>query len=372
MNHLFKPEHIDFTKEPLFLGSGRNITRLDLNIEQGIADATKAALGLMWFATDFTYQEDAKDYAGMQSPLAFLYLKNLKFQQMADSVAARSVVECFIPCTTNPQLETWWYQHAFFESNVHTQTYAEIVKALPINAKEVFDSIMIDPNILRRAQDVMVHFEALVIENSKMILRNMYPKIVYNVESHKYAIAFALYALNILEAILFKSSFITTFAFKENGLMNSTGDSIKKILLDEIGHYSMTVNLINRLKSDPEWIHIFTSIKPRVVQMYADAIDSDHAWVDHLFEDGVIILGLSSDSLKGYVDYNAKVVMTSVGLKPLKEKVFDTCIWAKKYSKSSNVQTAQKEKNSANYLLGVLDPYVPSEDWDSFIVKEQQ
>jgi ribonucleoside-diphosphate reductase beta chain len=323
-------------------------------------------------ATDFSYQEDAKDYAGMQSDLAFMYLKNLKFQQMADSVAARSVAECFIPCTTNPQLETWWYQHAFFESNVHTQTYAEIVKALPINAKDVFDSIMIDQNILRRAQDVMVHFEALVIENSKMILRETNPELGYNIESHKATIALALYALNILEAILFKSSFITTFAFKENGLMSSTGDSIKKILLDEIGHYSMTVNLINRLRADPEWIHIFASIEPRVLQMYSEAVGSDHAWVDHLFEDGVIILGISSDSLKGYVDYNAKVVMTSIGLKPLKEEVFNTCIWAKKYSKSSNVQTAQKEKNSANYLLGTLDTYVSNEDWDSFIVKEDQ
>jgi ribonucleotide reductase beta subunit family protein with ferritin-like domain len=59
-------------------------------------------------ATDFSYIEDAKDYALMEPKLRELFLKNLKFQQMADSAAARSVAECFIPCTTNPQIESWW------------------------------------------------------------------------------------------------------------------------------------------------------------------------------------------------------------------------------------------------------------------------
>jgi ribonucleotide reductase beta subunit family protein with ferritin-like domain len=107
-NHLLNETHIEFSEEPLFLGSGRNIARLELNIEQHIQKATDNAVGLMWFATDFSYIEDAKDYALMEPKLRELFLKNLKFQQMADSAAARSVAECFIPCTTNPQLESWW------------------------------------------------------------------------------------------------------------------------------------------------------------------------------------------------------------------------------------------------------------------------
>jgi len=107
-DHLFARRHIDFAEEPYFLGSGRNIARLDLNIKQNIQKATDNAVGLMWFANDFSYAEDAKDYVLLEPLLQQLYLKNLKFQQMADSVAARSVAECFIPCTTNPQLESWW------------------------------------------------------------------------------------------------------------------------------------------------------------------------------------------------------------------------------------------------------------------------
>lgn len=53
-------------------------------------------------------------------------------------------------------------------------------------------------------------------------------EVQYDIEEHKKSIVLSLFALNILEAVLFKSLFITSFAYKENGIMNSTGDSIKK------------------------------------------------------------------------------------------------------------------------------------------------
>jgi ribonucleoside-diphosphate reductase beta chain len=172
-----------------------------------------------------------------------------------------------------------------------------------------------------------------------------------------------LYALNILEAILFKSSFITSFAFKENGIMNATGDVIKLIQLDETGHFAMTVNLLNRLAKDPEWIHIFASVRTRCIELYRNAIEADYAWIDYLFEDNVILLGISQDVLKEFVDYNAKIVMTSVGLEPFKSDVFNPCTWSNKYIKSSNVQTAQKEKISANYLLGKINMTTTEDFW---------
>ena len=136
----------------------------------------------------------------------------------------------------------------------------------------------------------------------------------YDLFTHQRKIALALYALNVLEAVLFKSSFITSFAFKENGIMNAVGDAIKKIQLDEIGHYAMSVSLINRLKVDPEWAASFDSIKVQARQLYSDCIEADYKWIDHLFEEGVILLGIGSDILKQYVDDNARRVMNSIGL----------------------------------------------------------
>lgn len=360
-NQLFNKTNIDFSTEPLFLGTGRNISRLDLNIEQHIQNQTKDALGLMWFATDFTYTEDAKDFESMDDKLKNLFLKNLKFQTLLDSIAGRTVAEVFIPITTNPQLESWWFQHGFMENNVHSETYAEIVKALPVNAKEIFDDIMINDHILSRAEAIVEKFEHTVIMNAKRLLKTN----DYDLFEHKKSIVLSLYALNALEAVLFKSSFITSFAFKENGIMNSTGDAVKKIQLDEIGHYAMTVNLINRLKSDPEWAAAFDAVKNEARELYKTAIEADYKWIDYLFEENVILLGIGADILKQYVDYNAKIVMTSVGQEPLVDETFNPCTWDKKYKKSSNVQTAMKEKNSANYLLGKINPDSPQEFWES-------
>lgn len=244
-NHLFNPNPIDFAQTPLFLGEGRNISRLDLAIEPHISKMTSDAIGKMWFAGDFSPSKDGKDHIAAGPVLNRLFMKNLKFQTLLDSLAARSVAEVFIPITTNPQLANWWFQHAFFEENIHSQSYADILKGLPVDAKAIFDDIMINPNILARAKSVVACFEHTVQLNNLMVLVQSEAtpelpqsvidaaKTAYDVEAHKVSIVMSLFALNILEAVLFKSSFLTSFAFKENGLYSVTADMVSKIAQDK-------------------------------------------------------------------------------------------------------------------------------------------
>ena len=242
-NHLFNPNPINFTKEPLFLGLGRNITRLDLSSESHISKMTADAIGKLWFSGDFSVSKDGKDYINNEPKLNLLFMKNLKFQTLLDSLAARSVAEVFIPITTNPMLENWWYQHAFFECCIHSQSYADIIKGLPVDAKAVFDDIMVNPAILKRAESIVACFEHTVQLNSLMIMKDstvvsesvrLAAESAYSIEQHKVSIVMSLFALNILEAVLFKSSFLTSFAFKENGLYSITADVISKIAQDKI------------------------------------------------------------------------------------------------------------------------------------------
>lgn len=108
MNHLFNPSPVDFTKSALFLDpSGRNIARLDLSVEPHISKLHNEALGKMWFSGDFSPSKDGKFYLANSPQLNRLYMKNIKFQTLLDSLAARSVAEVFLPITTNPQLEAW-------------------------------------------------------------------------------------------------------------------------------------------------------------------------------------------------------------------------------------------------------------------------
>lgn len=360
-NHLFNTNPIDFTNQPLFLGEGRNISRLDLSIEPHISKMTADAIGKLWFSGDFSPSKDGKDYISCGPTLNTLYMKNIKFQTLLDSLAARSVAEVFIPITTNPQLASWWFQHAFFEENIHSQSYADILKGLPVDAKAIFDDIMVNPSILARANSIVQCFEDTVQHNARMILQTS----DYDLEAHKVSIVKSLIALNILEAVLFKSSFLTSFAFKENGLYSITADIISKIAQDEAGHYAMTINLINRLRKDPSWAYIFVEHSPAIDQLYRDAIEADFDWIDYCYTDDVQLLGVNNKVLKQYVTANLHSVMTSIGQTPIVDKVDNPCKWASKYTRPSNIQTAQKEKTSGNYLLGIVKRDMTKELWEN-------
>ena len=362
MNMIFDNKVIDFESEPLMLGTGVNVVRLDMNLDPFLERLFDRALGLMWFKNDFSYADDGACYNNLPQELKDLFLKNLKFQTLLDSIAARTVAEVFIPISTNGQNETWLYLHSFFEGAIHSPTYAEIVKALPLDAKKIFDDIMINSNIIDRGRDITDVFNETVKYNSRMILKDEID-VEYNVDEHKKLIVLSLYALNILEAMLFQSSFLVSFAFKENGMMNATGDAITKISLDEKQHYAYTVYMINKHKKDPEWTHIFNEVEDKVIDLYSRAIKADYLWIDYVFEDGAKLLGISNQILKHFVDYNAYKVMSAIGLKPLTNKSDNPCSWADKYTKIDNIQTAQKEKEGISYKLGIIDTTMTNNDW---------
>jgi len=362
----FTTDNIEFMQEPLFLGKGRNVARLDLSLEQDIQKRTDKALGLIWFKTDFSYKKDGEDYAKLVASLRVLFLKNLKFQTVGDSIAARSVSEVFGPITTNPQLEEWWFQHAFFEGVVHSPTYAEILKALPVDAKEIFDDIMINEHIIKRGLAIAQAFDGTITLNSKMVLQA--PD--YDEYNHKKSIVLSLYALNILESVFFKSSFVTTFAFAENHIMESSAKAVTKISMDEIMHYQISNYLIKRLKADLEWSSAFAEVEEQAIQMYKDAYETDLEWIDYCYPEGetIPLLGVSNAIMKQYVQYNLYNVMSNVKLPHFVKRVKNPCIWVDKYSNLSNVQVAMKETDSANYLLGKLDTEVTDEDYSGFLL----
>lgn len=368
-NHLFNYNQVDFTKEPMFFGESRNIARLDLAMDPTLEKAIADANSRMWFPGEFQYSEDVPGYVSMNLLKRKLYLKNFKFQTTADSLVARSVIECFLPTATSPFWESWLFSHAFFENNIHSQTYADIMKAMPDDTKEMFDSIIDDENIMQRFKILAEAFEALVLENCKMVLAKAGTYTDYDEERHKQVFFIALFALLRLEAIDFKLSFIVSFSFREHGLMNNSIDAIAKIALDELSsHYATFANIINRLRSNSEWAYMFEDkdIMDKVYNLFEEGFKSDKLWIDYIFEDMDEVNNINKSILLEYSKYNINSVLRAVGLSSMFDdnNVFNSCKWADKYFKRSNIQTAQKEKVNNNYSLGIVDS-MTSEDWDS-------
>jgi len=362
-NSVFSPIVVDFTVEPLFLGTARNVARLDLPINPWIKRRTERALGLTWFPGDFSYIQDAKDFAQLTPKLQQLFLANLKFQTVLDSVATRTVAEVFLPITTNPQLEEWWVTHAFQES-IHSASYADLIKALPLNSTKVFDEIMVTPEIMQRAQMIVDCFDDTIEMNALAVITNAGEPNRYSEEAHKRSLIKSLYALNILEAGLFQTSFITTFAYAENGLMESSGKSMGKISVDESNHLAMTVYLINKLKKDTDWKYLFEELRPEIEDMYKAAAEADYMWIDYLFRDDARLLGLSAPVLRQYSDWNMSKAKAAIGLTHTKG-LTNPCSWADKYTNLSNQQNANNESDSAAYLLGKINKHVPIEFYET-------
>ena len=360
---LYEKDTIDFREEPLFLGSGRNVARLDLNIEKWIQSMIDKGQGLSWFKHDFSYAKDARDFSQMAPALQQLFLKNLKFQTALDSLATRTVTEVFKPITTNPQLEAWWVNHGYQES-IHSDSYAELIKALPINSSKVFDEITVSPEIIARVEAIISRFDNTVMFNAKRTLQTE----DYDVEGHKASIILSLHAIHILEAGLFQTSFITTFGFGENKVMESASKTMGKISKDEINHKAMVQYLIKRHKKIPEWKYLFEGMKDTIIDMYKQAYEADLLWIDYLFEDNARLLGLNADVLKEYARYNMYQAMKAVGLEPVVSKVeVNPCSWANKYTNTSNTQTALNETDGSNYLLGIVDKNMAEDDYKALL-----
>ena len=360
---LYSNETIDFKEEPLFLGSGRNVVRLDLNIEKWIQSMIDKGQGLSWFKHDFSYAKDARDFSQLTPELQQLFLKNLKFQTALDSLATRTVTEVFKPITTNPQLEAWWTNHGYQES-IHSDSYAELIKALPINSNKVFDEITVSPEIISRVESIIAKFDDTVYHNARRILNTS----DYDLEIHKASVIKSLHAIHILEAGLFQTSFITTFGFGENKIMESASKTMGKISKDEINHKAVVQYLIKRHKKIPEWKYLFEELKIEITDMYKQAFEADLLWIDYLFADNARLLGLNAEVLKEYAKYNMYQAMKAVGLDPFVEKVeVNPCSWANKYTNTSSTQTALNETDGSNYLLGIVDKNMTDEDYKSLM-----
>lgn len=133
----------------------------------------------------------------------------------------------------------------------------------------------------------------------------------------------------------------------------------------EAGHYAMTINLINRLRKDPAWAYIFVEHSAAIDQLYRDAIEADYDWIDYCYTDDVQLLGVNNKVLKQYVTANLYSVMTSIGQTPIVDKLDNPCKWANKYTRPSSIQTAQKEKTSGNYLLGIVKRDMDKAKWEA-------
>lgn len=248
-------------------------------------------------------------------------------------------------------------------NTIHSRSYTHIIRNIEPDPSKVFDGIIEDEEILKRAASVSKYYDDL-IHKTRLLERNEVS--LYEV---KKALYLCMMSVNILEAIRFYVSFACSFAFAERQKMEGNAKIIKLIARDEALHHMGTQKILKlwqRGKDDPDMKTIAEECKEESILMFKEAAEQEKAWAEYLFKDGSMI-GLNKDILCQYVEYITNARAKSVNLGKVYEGANRNPIpWINSWLVSDNVQVAPQETEISSYLIGQIDTSVDTDKFKGY------
>ncbi|MCP3864914.1 MAG: ribonucleotide-diphosphate reductase subunit beta [Gammaproteobacteria bacterium] len=363
----------DQIKEPMFFGNSVNVARFDQQKHAIFEKLTEKQISFFWRPEEVDVSRDRVDFQKLTEAEKHIFISNLKYQTLLDSVQGRSPNIAFLPIVSIPELETWIETWSFFET-IHSRSYTHILRNVFTDPSPVFDDIVENSQIQKRATDVSRYYDDLIFATQLYQTRG---EGIYDIdgESHtinlrelKKKLYLCMHSVNALEAIRFYVSFACTFAFCERELMEGNAKLLRLIARDENLHLSSTQHIINlwaRGKDDPEMAEIAEELKDEARQIFINATNQEKEWADYLFKNGSMI-GLNKQILCEYVEYIAGMRMRAIGLDSPYESKSNPLPWMDNYLQSDNVQVAPQEAEIQSYLVGQIDSTVNAADFDDF------
>ena len=364
----------DHMKEPMFLGNPVNVARYDLQKYDIFEKLIEKQLSFFWRPEEVDVSQDRIDYQALPDHEKHIFISNLKYQTLLDSIQGRSPNVALLPLVSIPELETWIETWAFSET-IHSRSYTHIIRNIVNNPATVFDDIVANEQILKRAGSIAGYYDQLIEYTN---LYHLFGEGEYEFKGQPVSISryelkkklyLCLMSVNALEAIRFYVSFACSFAFAERELMEGNAKIIKLIARDEALHLTGTQHMLNILRSgdaDPEMAQIAKEREQQCFELFRDAAIQEKEWAEYLFKDGSMI-GLNKDILCQYVEYITNLRMQAVGLAPAFVGAKQNPIpWINAWLSSDNVQVAPQEVEVSSYLVGQIDSQMNHDDLGDF------
>jgi len=346
----FSQNKNDQLKEPMFFGQNVNVARYDQQKYETFEKLIEKQLSFFWRPEEVDVSQDRIDYAALPEHEKHIFISNLKYQTLLDSIQGRSPNVALLPLVSIPELETWIETWTFSET-IHSRSYTHIIRNIVNDPSIVFDDIVTNEEIIKRARDISSYYDDLIRDSQ---LYSLYGEGTYTVDGKECVVTLrnlkkqlylCLMSVNALEAIRFYVSFACSFAFAERQLMEGNAKIIKFIARDEALHLTGTQHILNIMaagQDDPEMAEIAEECKQEAYDLFLAAAEQEKEWADYLFKDGSMI-GLNKDILVQYVEYITNIRMQAVGL-PLPFGARSNPIpWINAWLVSDNVQVAPQE-----------------------------
>lgn len=364
----------DQLKEPMFFGQPVNVARYDQQKYPIFEALIEKQLSFFWRPEEVDVSQDRIDYGKLPEHEKHIFISNLKYQTLLDSIQGRSPNMAFLPLVSIPELETWIETWSFSET-IHSRSYTHIIRNIVNDPAIVFDDIVRNEHIIKRASDISKYYDDLILHTQLYLKLGAGTHQIdgqavdISLRALKKKLYLCIMCVNILEAIRFYVSFACSFAFAERRVMEGNAKIIRLIARDEALHLTGTQHIINIMQQgedDPEFAQIAQECEQECYDMFLHAAEQEKEWAKYLFKDGSMI-GLNLGILSQYVEYITNLRMTAVNLTPAFPKSSQNPIpWINSWLVSDNVQVAPQEVEVSSYLVGQIDSEVSVDELGDF------
>ena len=360
-------------KEPMFFGNPVNVARYDQQKYEIFSKLTEKQLSFFWRPDEIDLAKDRADYQSLSDSEKHIFISNLKYQILLDSVQGRAPSLALAPVSSLPELETWINTWNFSET-IHAQSYTHIIRNIVTDPGVIFDTIVVNEEILKRADSISRYYDDLIKYTE---LYNLFGEgthrlngedVVVDLKCLKKKLYLCLVCVNILEGIRFYVSFACSFAFAERKLMVGNAKVISLIARDEALHLTGTqhiINLLSRGADDQDFARIAKECTKEVEKLFEDAAQQEKDWADYLFKDGSMI-GLNREILHRYIEYITNERAKAISVKLPFEVTKNPIPWINQWLQSDNVQVAPQELEITSYLVGQIDSNILETDFNTF------
>jgi len=363
---LYTDKKIDFTKEPMFFGTGKNTQRFEVMKYSWFDKSNAKQQGQDWQFDEITINSDIADYkTKLSEGEKFVIKRGLQRAIFLDSVNGRSPILMFGQVTTLPELEAVITTWTHFECNKHSRTYTKHLQALFPNPSEVFDESFTIPELKKIANNISKNYN----EAYKSVIDYTY-KTLHGIEISeeemkeiKRNFIMAWVEVNILEGVRFYPFFSTLWAIHHGSKhMQELTEDIILIARDENEHLNLTQFVLHKFRTKEEegFKEIILEMMPEIKERFYKALEEEFEWVDYLFSKGSF-LGMNANICKKYVVYLIIRRMRAVGIEPDIDRIGGELVevnpipWVETYINNDSEEKLPQEENVLNYLVNALE-----------------
>ena len=277
----------------------------------------KEMKALDWDELEFDFSQCLVDFEKAPEDVTEMMVKTIMWQWESDSVASQCpavLIAPYEPCT-----ELWEAELRINDNeSVHANAYSEIVRmGFPV-PKEVLCKMLSHNEAHRRLNVVGRELKELKRKSVTLAYKKEFEDYTPTDEEICEDMMMFYFIMYCLERVQFMDSFGTTFIIAQSGWYQAIGQSVKKICQDEYEvHSELRKEVILKQMSTEIGKRIFEKLKPKMVQILEEVVDSEIRWtVEDLFvNDTKTLVGTNSDLMVKWCLFNAKAVANTLGLK---------------------------------------------------------